>query len=217
MLILRYLPLIDSSLFCHKRWTSTELCIPVFINQELSANLWIWSYITVKCFHDSYCCTQYQYMYLNMLILIKLLAMQNKMKWTSFIFWTLSNSELEKKSISKWVNYSIAGTQDQMELSEPINTFLWWKKIIYMYSDICIYMYTHMNGHNTGISLPIIRFHQFHALGSYLWCACMFLCLWTWLLWIFIFKVRILWFHVCVLFLLCIYHLWYFFWWTNFN
>lgn len=149
--------------------------MPVFINQGLSANLWIWSYITVKCFHDSYWCTQYQY--LNMLILIKLLAMQNKMKWTSFIFWTLRIVSWKKKSISKWVNDSIAGTQDEIELSEPINTFLWWKKLIYMYSDIYIYMYTHMNVHNTGISLPIIRFHQFHALGSYLWCACMFPCL----------------------------------------
>lgn len=45
--------------------------------------------------------------------------MQNERKWTSYRFWTLSNNVLEKKNTS--VIDSIAGTQENIELSEPIH------------------------------------------------------------------------------------------------
>lgn len=59
-----------------------------------------------------------QYQFLNMLILIKFLPMQNEIKWTSSRFWTLSNSVLKKNTS---VIDSIAGTQENIELSEPIH------------------------------------------------------------------------------------------------
>lgn len=63
--------------------------------------------------------------------------MQNEIKWTSSKFWTLSNSVLKKNTS---VIDSIAGTQENIDLSEPIHVCD--EKNWYTYTFTQIYAYT---------------------------------------------------------------------------